>query len=236
MISMLAYSHLKKELPVFKRKGVETLCRISEEDLDFTEHFDKEKLLEFLKSSPVIDISLVDVCADSGIDIAQSLRCDNQNMYIILLADMMTSPAKYIKPSILAGSLLLRPLNEEAIGSVFREAFCEYLRRFNGQQEESFVIDNREGRQLIPYSRITYFESRDKKIYINVGMREYSLYDTLDNLEGNLSSRFIRCHRSFIVNKDKIERIFLSKNYIELSDGDTVPLSRSYKKNFKDIK
>ncbi len=72
--------------------------------------------------------------------------------------------------------------------------------------KKALVIENKGERQIIPYTNIMYLESRSKKIYVIVGNKEYSYYDTLDNLENKLGSEFIRCHRSYIVSRYYIKK------------------------------
>ena len=103
-------------------------------------------------------------------------------------------------------------------------------------EESAFLLNMKSERKMIPYSRICYFEARDKKVYLNVGNQEFAFYDTIDHLEEILPASFVRCHRSFIVSKSKIDKIFISKNYLELDNGMTVPLSRSYKSALKELK
>jgi two-component system response regulator AgrA len=58
---------------------------------------------------------------------------------------------------------------------------------------------------------------------------EYPFYDTLDQLEERLADRFLRCHRSYLVNKSKVNKVYLSQNLLLLNSGEEIPLSRSYK-------
>ena len=141
-------------------------------------------------------------------------------MFIILLADAAVPPTLYIRPSVMAGSLLLRPLSSDSVRRVFSEAFGEYLKKLSSGDGDAFVIDSRDGRQLVPYGRISYFESRD----------------TLDNLGQRLPDGFARCHRSFIVNLSAVKKVMLSQGMIELNNDGIVPLSRSYKTVFKELK
>ncbi len=236
MISMLIYLHKKRELAALCKLGNEIVCKISDEDWNFISHSDKEIVFEFLKSNPIIDISCVEIKDEQGVTVAEQLRKSNENMYIILVTEQGVSPIVYIKPTIMAASLLIRPLNVNMVKRVFTEVIREYLRKFKSNDNSSFVIDNRDGRQLIPYSKIMYFESREKRIYVNTGNKEFSFYDTLDNLQRNLPKTFLRCHRSFIVSRSYIKSIFISQNIITLENNIIVPLSRSYKNVFKELK
>ena len=81
----------------------------------------------------------------------------------------------------------------------------------------------------IPFSQIYYFEARDKKLFVRTKNEEYAFYDTIESLARLLPEHFQRCHRSYIVNMEKIYRIVPSENYIELTEQIGVPVSRSYK-------
>ena len=66
-------------------------------------------------------------------------------------------------------------------------------------------------------------------MFLNTGDMEYPFYDTLDQLEERLAGRFLRCHRSYLVNRSKISKVYLSQNILTLDSGEELPLSRSYK-------
>ena len=87
--------------------------------------------------------------------------------------------------------------------------------------------------QLIP----TFFVLLIMSIgnFLNTGMEEYGFNDTLDRLETELEEGFIRCHRSFLVNKTMIESVWLSQNRQMLEDDIEIPLSRSYKPLIKEF-
>lgn len=236
MISVLMYSSDKREITDFGRYGREALSVLSEDDWKFLGYEKCELVYSFLSGHPMIDISCVDIVSDGGVKLAEDLRSHSSEMYMILLADMSVSPTVYIRPSIMAGSLALRPLTAEGIKRVIVEAAAEYIRKLDDSGDEILLIENKDGRQPVPYHAIAFFESREKKIYANTGKREYAFYDTLDNLEQRLPSGFIRCHRSFIVAKNRITNIYISRGIIVLNDGSELPLSRSYKSYFKELK
>ena len=57
----------------------------------------------------------------------------------------------------------------------------------------------------------------------------------MDHLEELFREKFVRCHRSFLINEKLIKKVMLSKNCIILSNGVEIPLSRSYKDSIKKI-
>lgn len=237
MISLLAFSKIKTEIQYIKKNTVSIGAYLSEDQWRVYGFLDIEGVKEFLNKKSLIDISCVDVTEKNGVAVAEQIRKSNGDVFMILIADSSVSPVTYIKPTIMASSLLLRPISEDALRDVLKDVMGEYLKKFcRDKAGENFVIDNRDGRQLIPYDRIVYFESRDKKIFLNVGGEEYSFYDTLDHIEEELSTDFIRCHRSFIVAKSYIKKILLSQNLVLLKNDYQIPLSRTYKSVFKELK
>lgn len=236
MISMVLYSQFRQDIKTFDNLGAEIVCELCEEDWDYFGSNSKEKLIGYLRDNPKIHISCIDVGAEDGITISEKLRRKSSEMFMVLIADTSISPLVYIRPTILAGSLLLRPIGEDNVKNVLRDAVKDSLRRIvTPDTKKNFVINTHEGRRLIPYGSIRYFESRNKKIYVNVGSREYSFYDTMDNIEKRLDSEFLRCHRSFIIAKSRIQKVMLSQNIVILDEDCIVPLSRSYKSLLKEL-
>ena len=235
MISMLFYSRDRVELRLFDTAGREVAGKYSEDAWQFLSYFQAKSLQGLLEQSPLIDLSCVEVTNEDGLVLAEQLRRLNKEMYMILLTDVTVSPARYIRPTVMAGSLLLRPVQRETVHDVFSEAVQVYLKKINDSSAEFFTVDTREEKRKIPYGRILYFESREKKIYINTGTEEYSFYDTLDRLEQELPEAFLRCHRSFIVSRHCVQKVRLSQSLVLLENGTEIPLSRSYKKVFKEF-
>lgn len=235
MISFLAYTKSKNELTLLKQTVTDISSVLSDEDLKMYGFSSRDKFEKFLGNCPVLDISCVDICGNGGIDYAKKVRSTNKDMSILLIVDLSLSPATYIIPSIMAASLLIRPFDRAAVKNVLDTVlkdYCEYFEQEDGGK--CFVVETREGKQLVPYSGIVYFESRNKKIFLGTDNEEYSFYGTLDNLEETLDDRFIRCHRSFIAAKKRISKIVLSKNIVVLDNGCEIPLSRSYKGKVKE--
>lgn len=238
MITMFIYSHIKKELRLFKETGFEIVCRLSEEDWDFQLYHDMDSVCELLERCPLIDIALVDVTQDGAIVCAERLRHDNANLYMIVLTDAFVSPVTYIKPTVRAASLIMRPVDVAQVKTVFTDAVRELVRKHSDGEnnEKVLVIENREGKCFIPYEQILFFESREKKIFVNTATKEYAMYDTLDEIEKKISDSFLRCHRSYIVAKQRIKQVMLSQSLVILDGDFQIPLSRSYKKVFKELR
>lgn len=88
---------------------------------------------------------------------------------------------------------------------------------------------------------IDYIESMEGKVYVNVAGTSYSCAYTLQELEMRLQAYgFYRCHRSYIVNLQKVREIITwTKNSYSLKlnvqDGVIIPLSRARIKELKEL-
>lgn len=236
MVEMMIFSTASGEIPILKETSRELAAHMTEEYWEFYCFKTWEEAEDFLCEDPSLDIICTDVTDREGIRLAQELRKKNPNAYMILIASLKISPASYMKPSIMAGSLLLRPLEKkgvrEALGEAFEEIFSdERTPREKGQ----LAVDNKEGRWLIDYDRIYYFEAREKKIFLNTGTKEIGFYDTIEHLQEKLPEYFIRCHRSFLINGKMAEKLILGKNLVVLRSGWEIPVSRSYKQHIKEF-
>lgn len=198
----------------------------------------REKLDDFLRaleSAAQLELCCMDVVPEGTIAAAERVRSAFAKAQLLLIAEPQISPTQYLKPSIRATSLLLRPYTNEQARMAMAELMRDWVRSEDVRQKDCFLIDTRQGRSWIPYGSISYFEARERKIFLCMNTKEIPFYDTLENLEQNLPNDFLRCHKGFIVNRWHIDRIVFSHNAIMLRDGAQIPISRSYKSAFKDI-
>ncbi len=233
---MVTYDSVAGELEQIKKISKDLAAKMSE-DLWKTEQFMLlGKLRRYLEDKPLMDMLLYDISQKESLDYLRQIREKYQMAQIMLLADIKTSPMEYMRPGIRANALLLRPWTKRQAEEVLQEFIGEYLKMVRREEQggsRMFVIESREGRLSIPYEQIYFFEAREKKVFVCTGREEFGFYHTIDKLVEELPEGFVRCHRGFIVNTDKIRKVMISKNIIYLEDGFDVPLSRSYKSVLK---
>ena len=91
----------------------------------------------------------------------------------------------------------------------------------------------REGSKVhvIPVEKLDLVEARDDYVCLRSGGREYRKQQTLASLAARLDpARFVRVHRSFVVNVERLGRIELyakDSRIAILTDGSRIPLSRA---------
>lgn len=91
----------------------------------------------------------------------------------------------------------------------------------------------------IPFSKVVYFEAKDKKTTVYADEVTGTHKNTLQEFEYLLpKDSFIRCHRSFIVNVNHIEAIYPDSHstfVLSMANGEKVPVSQSYSSYFRKL-
>ncbi|MFB6343993.1 LytR/AlgR family response regulator transcription factor [Saccharicrinis sp. FJH62] len=97
-------------------------------------------------------------------------------------------------------------------------------------KREAGVLEVMSNRKLtrIPLNDILFIESLSDFVKIHTQGEEVASKEKISSLEERLPDYFLRIHRSFLINTDKISR--LSNNEIEI-DKFTLNIGRSYKKD-----
>jgi two-component system LytT family response regulator len=100
-----------------------------------------------------------------------------------------------------------------------------------GRPLDRIVI--RDGAQVhvVPVDRIDYVEAQDDYVAFRTGGRTLLKEQTLGDLEGQLDRRrFVRIHRSYLLNIDRLARVELyakDSRVAILTDGGKLPISRA---------
>lgn len=211
-------------------------ARFTEEELRCELYTDAPALRRLLAGTPGGDINCIDLTVEDGIRLAEKVRAASPQGFILLVTEQAMSPMLYLRPSIMAGSLLLRPFTrEDAVRSLTEAYRFRYAGQAQQKEQDCFKIENRGTQERIDYAAIRYFEARAKQITLVTATREYTFYGTIDKLAETLPKQFVRCHRSFIVNQNYVLRARYAENLLYLDGDEPIPLSRSYKPAVKEM-
>lgn len=177
-----------------------------------------------------IDISYFDITNGESKEVIENLRNENKKSMLIIISDDKISPLVYMTPKIMPSSLLLKPLNGEEVSKRTKELLSVYYKKDSGDSKKKFRINAKSGKTLVPLDKVLYFEAREKKVFLNTRGNEIGFHSTLDIISKELPQDFIRCHRGFIVNINKVTKIDSSENLVYLGEDIVIPFSRGYKK------
>ncbi|HZU32657.1 MAG TPA: LytTR family DNA-binding domain-containing protein [Candidatus Angelobacter sp.] len=93
---------------------------------------------------------------------------------------------------------------------------------------------------FVPLEEVEYFEAEGNYVQVHAGAGQYRVREKLSTFAARLPERdFVRIHRSFIVNRNRIQelrRSFSGKYLITLVSGKQVTLSRSHRQYLPALK
>lgn len=124
---------------------------------------------------------------------------------------------------------LLKPISFER----FYKSALKAQERFsvNESREDSHFFVKSSGQQhRINFDEILYVESLKDYVNIKTENKEYIILDTLKSLESQLPEIFLRIHKSFIINLNKIKSVS-SKKVILITEHE-VPVGDIYRAAF----
>lgn len=235
MISVLSYNRSKDEQLIIEQGCRDLTGRKTEERLSIYRMIKSEELEGAIHSDEMIHFIYYEILDNRDIQILKAIRMNNKMALLMLLTSPSISPMQYLKPGVSPDALLLRPFGKKEFDEVNEELFDAYIeKQSDGQDEQYFVIRTREERCRILYSKILFFEAKNKKIVVRVGCEEYEIYDSIDNIAKMVPEYFVRTHRSYLVNTRKVRQIDLAEGVLKLDQCAVVPISRTYKREVKE--
>ncbi|TAG55018.1 MAG: DNA-binding response regulator [Cytophagales bacterium] len=164
-----------------------------------------EEALKYLLSNEV-DIALLDVNLPgmNGVDIIKSLNIVPQ--IILITADINYGPQAFEFNVV---DYLLKPVEYTRFFKAINKAVERIGEKETVSYEQNNIFIKANNRLVnLQYSDILYVEALSDYVTFCTKEKKYIVHSTMKDLESKLpNSKFIRVHRSFIVNLSKIETI-----------------------------
>jgi two-component system LytT family response regulator len=128
---------------------------------------------------------------------------------------------------------LLKPFSAERFERALERAKARLGERkpAPGERPQRLVVRDGTRVHVIPLEKLDYAEAQDDYVALHSGGKSYLKQQTIGSLEGLLDpARFVRIHRSTIVNLERVARIepYAKESRVAiLTDGTRLPVSRS---------
>ena len=237
MISMVILDRKREEADRVEACFRDISAHVSDERLSLQKCPGCSEFLKYMEQTSLVHMAVMDFTAKDVPDAARGFRSQQPEAEIMVIADMSVDPMLYMNPGVLAASLILRPFPGQLLRRKCEEFYGHCAGKLNAQsgKEQMFAVENSDGKTMLPYSGIFCFEAREKKVFVRTRDREYGIYDTIDHLAKELPDYFVRCHRSYILNLNLVERIKFSENLAYMKNEMAIPVSRSYKSALKEL-
>ena len=174
-----------------------------------------DSIISDIKNGECHDIIFMDIYIGNelGINVAKKLRTLGYEN--ILIFSTITDEYAVEGYSVKASGYLVKPYSQSGISAVL-DGILQY------HADETLEVRCRSTVRYIPFRDIFYIESCNNRCVVHTDKEEITVYKKLDDIRLSLidsSSRFLRCHRSYIVNMDHI--VAAEENFL-LDNGDIV--------------
>jgi len=170
-----------------------------------------------------IDICFVDIHIPglSGIDFISAIN--DLPIKIIIITSYPEYAVKGFELNVI--DYLIKPFSFERFENSIRKVI-----KFQHEDHESTItIKGNYGLEKIKLLDINFIEAMHNYMIIHVIDRKILTYSSLQKLENNLPKNlFLRCHKSFIINLNKVTRISGYEIYIQ---DVKIPIGRTFKKS-----
>ncbi len=118
-----------------------------------------------------------------------------------------------------------------------RECLLNAMERYTLQTNKTHKVYTVEagGRKIsVDHEDIFFFETSVNihKVILHARDRQIEFSGTIKELAGTLGGDFVRCHRSFLVNKNNIKEIDSKKRIIYFTNGESCLMSTRMMKGF----
>lgn len=152
----------------------------------------------------------------SGVEAASILRHAKKGASIVFI----TSSRDYYADGFAVGAVhyLLKPYTENGIS----EAMNRCLHQVGEKEKYIELMVNRKKCRIL-LSSLLWAESKDKICCLHLHSGECHTYLRLDDLKQQLDDpRFLRCHRSFLINMDEVSR--MENTFFCMTDDSKIPI------------
>lgn len=194
-----------------------------------TKSFNVLKDLEnAILKNEIPDTIIMDICVkeENGIDTLRKIRKYIPNIPVIFITGY-TEYCQDIFIDFNPWGLLTKPIDNKVLFYYINKI----INQFNLGKPSLIKISVQGQNISIDKSKIIYLESRERKVTYHTVTDNYEEYIKLDVAMNKLDNSFLRCHKSYTVNLKYAAK--LSKSKIILTNGESIPVSRSHCENAK---
>lgn len=190
------------------------------------------ELLETVRTSQNTGIYFLDIdlkCDMNGMKLAQQIRMFDPRCFIIFVTSHSELSYMTFQYRVEAMDFVLKDNPAEAKVKI-RECLLNALERYTLQTNKThkvYTIEIGERKITVDYNDILFFETSGNihKVILHAKDRQIEFSGSMKELEKTLDDNFVRCHRSFLVNKNNIQEVDTKNRIIYFANGETCLMS-----------
>lgn len=187
---------------------------------------DPKEIIEYLKNNEISGLYFLDVDLQSdmnGIKLAEAIREYDPRGFIVFVTTHAEMSYLTFIYKVEAMDYIIKD-NYETIKERIHQCILNAHKKYSSKATElqkNFTIKVEDKIISIEYNKILFFETSNiiHKVVLHAIDRQIEFYSKMKEIEEKLDSRFYRCHRSFLVNKDNIKEIDKNNRVIHMING-----------------
>lgn len=160
----------------------------------------------------------------------------NRDHYVVYIVKERQELEQLLPLCARSAGILTCPPEEKAIVQTFTPLFEDYQRMYAQEtsQDGRWLNLKAEGRiYRVRMSDVCTVQAVNKMIEFRTMKQTIQIYSSMNAVEKMLDDSFIRCHRSYFINRNQIQYIEFKSMCIHMTDGSEVPLARSFKEGIQ---
>lgn len=193
---------------------------------------DPYTLLEKIRTNENTGIYFLDIDLSSkmnGLQLAQQIRLFDPRGFIIFITAHSEMSYMTFQYRVEAMDFVLKDNPAEAKVKI-RECLLNAMERYSlhtNKTRKTYTAQVGGRKVSVDYDDIFFFETSGNihKVILHAKDRQVEFSGTMKELAGALDDNFVRCHRSFLVNKNNISEIDVKNRIIHFLNGETCLVS-----------
>ena len=193
---------------------------------------DPYELLDVVKTSQNTGIYFLDIdlnCDMNGMKLAQQIRKFDPRCFIIFITAHSELSYMTFQYRVGAMDFVLKDNPVEAKVKI-RECLLHAWERHTLQTNKvhkTYTIEIGERKISVDYQDILFFETSSNihKVVLHAKDRQIEFSGTMKDLENTLDNSFVRCHRSFLANRNNIKEVDTKNRIIYFINGESCLMS-----------
>lgn len=182
-----------------------------------------DKILNYINTNKVSGVYFIDIELGkntSGIYLAKKINEIDKNALIAIITSSPDKMGLVFESHISAVDYIVKDYMEGIYKRI--ERCLEFIDNELRQIAESkcLIVENSESIERVNYDDIIFCETVKKRtIALHTHKKTIEFKGTLRDIEEKLDDRFIRCHKSYIANKEKITSINKKDRILFMENG-----------------